>query len=267
MWYKKILMNQIGPFLNTKGEKMHIDSIEAYNLQERVQMYDADMDIMHPLRWKMINVALEVLPFQKARSVRALDLGVGTGIFTKRLLENYPNSKVVAIDGAQEMLQLAKLRLGNFSQRVEWLLSDFFEIPATALKPDSFDVVISSYALHHLNVQQKLAVLNSVVPALKPNGWILNADIFVAECTDVEQRIQQIRVKNVTHRAPAKNKRFSTYDKTRATLDDLEATEHDQPQTLNTDIRILREVGIENAEIFWKEYREAVIGGSKRWST
>ncbi len=242
---------------------MSSDSVKAYGLPERVRTYDADMDIMHPLRWKMTEIALEVLPFHQTRSLRALDLGVGTGVFSKRFLEKYPNSKVVAIDGADAMLELAKSRLGELAQRVEWVVSDFRAMPATVIRPDTFDVVISSYALHHLNAQEKLVVLKSVVRAIKPGGWFLNADLVVAEAPDVERRIQEIRVESVIDRAPPQDRRFRSTDATRQFLDDLEATEQDQPQTLDNDMRILRESGIASAEVFWKEYREVVIGGPK----
>jgi len=32
---------------------------------------------------------------------------------------------------------------------------------------------------------------------------------------------------------------------------------------LNTDMNILQEAGIRNAEVFWREYREVVFGGTK----
>lgn len=246
---------------------MGSSSVESYDLPERVRTYDADMEIMHPLRWKMIEIALEILPFHKTRSLRALDLGVGTGVFSKRFLEEYPNARVVAIDGAASMLELAKSRLGDLVQRVEWILSDFQAMPTTVTRPGTFDVVISSYALHHLNAQEKLAVMKTVVQAIKPAGWFLNADVVVAEAPDVERRIQAIRVEAVTDRAPPRDKRFRSTDATRQFLDDLEATEQDQPQTLEKDLRILRESGITNPEVFWKEYREAVIGGLKSDAT
>jgi tRNA (cmo5U34)-methyltransferase len=242
---------------------MHSESIKAYNLRERVRKYDADMEIMHPLRWKMIEVALKILPFHKTQSLKALDLGVGTGAFSKRFLEKYPNAEVIAIDGASSMFELAKSRLGELAQRVEWILADFRKIPTAILKPDTYDAVISSYALHHLNAQEKLAVMKSVVSAIKPGGWFLNADIVMAEAPDMEQRIQEIRVGDVTDRAPSQDKRFYCAETTRKFLDNLESTEQDQPQTLDRDIFILRESGILNAEVIWKEYRETVIGGTK----
>jgi ubiquinone/menaquinone biosynthesis C-methylase UbiE len=221
------------------------------------------MDIMHPLRGKMIEVALGLLPFHQTQLLRALDLGVGTGVFSKQLLERYPNSTVVAIDGASSMLELAKSRLLGLSERVEWALYDFRAMPTGLIRPETFDVVISSYALHHLSAQEKLAVLIPVVRAIKPGGWFLNADLVVAEAPDIEQRIQEIRIKAITERAPVHDERFCSAEATKQFLDELEATEQDQPQTLNQDMRILRETGITNAEVFWKEYREAVIGGSK----
>jgi tRNA (cmo5U34)-methyltransferase len=242
---------------------MYSDSVEAYDLPDRVRTYDLDMDIMHPLRWKMIDIALEVVPFQQKQSLKALDLGVGTGVFAKRFLEKYPNSRIVAVDGAASMLKLAKSRLGDLAQCVEWIRTEFQTMPAAVLSPNTFEVVISSYALHHLNAQEKRAILKSVVRAIRPGGWFLNADIVAAEAPDVEERIQEIRIKAVTDRAPAQDKRFRSTDATRQFLDHLEATERDQPQTLEQDIRILREAGMTNAEVFWKEYREAVIGGKK----
>jgi hypothetical protein len=89
----------------------------------------------------------------------------------------------------------------------------------------------------------------------------------VAEAPDVEKLIKEVRVNAITDRAKSKDTRFYSTDATRQFLDDLEATEQDQPQTLNKDMRILKESGIVNAEVFWKEYREVVTGGSKTIAT
>jgi ubiquinone/menaquinone biosynthesis C-methylase UbiE len=221
------------------------------------------MDIMHPLRHKMIEIALYVLPFPREQALKVLDLGVGTGAFTLRFLERYSNSTVLAIDGSSSMLELAKARLGEYAHRVECQVSEFRAIPATILEPDAFDVVISSYALHHLSASEKHSLLRAVVPAIRPGGWILNADIVVADSPEIEQRIQELRVEAVTQRAPVDDERFCNPAATKRYLEEMEELEQDQPQTLADDIRVLRESGIENIDVFWKELREAVIGGSK----
>lgn len=239
------------------------DSVDAYDIAERVRRYDADMDVMHPLRWRMIDVALEVLPFPRDRALAVLDLGVGTGAFTQRVLDAFPESAVVAVDGAEEMLKLAAARIGDKEEQVRWVGANFLSLPAEITAPDSYDLVISSYALHHLDAAQKQAVLRSAVTALKLGGWLLNADIVVADSVDVEARIQELRVAGITGRAAKGDARFESTAATRATLDDLEAAEQDQPQTLETDLAAMRAAGIGNAEVFWKELREVVAGGWK----
>jgi hypothetical protein len=67
--------------------------IDGYDLPQRVADYDAEMELMHPNRAKMVEVALEVLPFGVEGPLRALDLGIGTGYFTSRLLEAYPRPR------------------------------------------------------------------------------------------------------------------------------------------------------------------------------
>ena len=90
-------------------------SIAAYDVSERVKRYDADMELMHPNRSKMVQVALEVLPFPKTAALRAIDLGIGTGYFTERFLNDFPKSRVLGIDGAQAMIELAKARLTSIA--------------------------------------------------------------------------------------------------------------------------------------------------------
>ena len=93
-------------------------SIAAYDVSQCVKTYDADMELMHPNRSKMVQVAIEVLPFPKTAALRAIDLGIGTGYFTKQFLSHFPNSQVLGIDGAQAMVELAKARLRSLASRV-----------------------------------------------------------------------------------------------------------------------------------------------------
>src|SRR3970040_1860228 len=87
-------------------------SIDAYDLPERVDRYDAERAVMPPNRAKMVEVALEVLPFGAEEPLSALDIGVGTGYFTARFLAAFPRAGVHALDGAEALIELARERLG-----------------------------------------------------------------------------------------------------------------------------------------------------------
>ena len=100
-------------------------SIAAYDVSQRVKTYDPDMELMHPNRSKMVQIAIEVLPFPRTAALRAIDLGIGTGYFTERFLNHFPNSRVLGMDGAQAMIELAKARLTSLASRVEFVIGDF----------------------------------------------------------------------------------------------------------------------------------------------
>lgn len=238
-------------------------SIDAYDLPQRVASYDADMEVMHPNRSKMVQVALEIFPFPRESALRALDLGIGTGYFTEQFLHHYPNSHVVAVDGARTMVDLAKARLGALANKVDFRIGDFRHLKQLVVKAKAFDVVYSSYALHHLNRNDKQAVVDQSLEILRPGGWFLNADLIVAESPQIERRLQELRVKGIVERAGGRDVRFQDALSTRRFLDELEERDGDQPQTLLEDLQILKRAGMRGASVFWLEYREAVCGGQK----
>lgn len=238
-------------------------SIEAFNLPERVVAYDADMRLMHPNRAKMVEIALEVLPFELDSELRALDLGCGTGFFAERFLEAYPRSQVIAMDGAEAMVEMAKTRLRAAGERVECRMGDLREVSKLLAGAEGVDVAYSSYALHHLERDEKVALVSDVVSLLKPGGWFVNADVIAAGSPDLEIRFQELRVMGIVERAAGKDPRFADYTTGRRYLDEMEAHEGDQPLTLGEDLQVLTEGGLRDAAVFWLEYREAVTGGLK----
>jgi tRNA (cmo5U34)-methyltransferase len=238
-------------------------SIAAYDVSQRVKTYDADMDLMHPNRSKMVQIAIEVLPFPKTATLRAIDLGIGTGYFTERFLNHFPNSRVLGIDGAQAMVELAKARLTSLASRVQFVIGDFRKLQELAPDAGTADVVFSAYALHHLSRPDKETVLRQVVELLVPFGWFVNADLIVADSPELEIRLQQIRVAGIVERAHGSDTRFADSASTGRFLADLEKNERDQPLTLAEDLSLLRNSGLKNVSALWLEYRELVSGGQK----
>lgn len=238
-------------------------SIAAYDVSQRVKTYDTDMELMHPNRSKMIQIALEVLPFPKTAVLRAIDLGIGTGYFTERFLNNFPNSHVLGIDGAQAMIELAKARLTSLASRVQFVLGDFRKLPELAVSAGTVDVVFSAYALHHLSRPDKETVLRQVLKLLVPGGWFMNADLILANSPELESRLQELRVTGIVERANGLDNRFIDLASTRRFLADLEKNERDQPLTLAEDLELLRSSGLKNVSAFWLEYRELVSAGQK----
>jgi tRNA (cmo5U34)-methyltransferase len=236
-------------------------AVAAYELPKRLASYDADMQLMHPNRDRMVALALDLLPQSRDAKIRALDLGTGTGYVASKFLDRFPSATLVGIDGSDGMLRLAETRLAAFAGRFELARGDFRDIRAAVNGSARFDVVLSAFALHHVNRADKTAVVKQCLSVLRAGGWFLNADLVRSKSDVLEERIQTLRVAGIVARNAGKDARFKDADATRAYLDNLEREDGDQPLSIEEDLAVLKDAGLGNSGVFWLETREAVTGG------
>ncbi|OGT37134.1 MAG: hypothetical protein A3F12_05400 [Gammaproteobacteria bacterium RIFCSPHIGHO2_12_FULL_38_14] len=73
--------------------------------------------------------------------IRVIDLGCGTGLVTEKLAQLFPNQEIHAIDIADQLLQLAKKRLGHTTIKIDE--ADYHSLSYK----NYFDLVFSNMAL------------------------------------------------------------------------------------------------------------------------
>ncbi len=113
------------------------------------------------LRWKRrIELFKEFLGNNKKN---VLEIGCGTGLFTEEIVKT--DNYVTAVDISNELLEIAK-------KRVKALNVNFLQENACDTKfPDnSYDFIIGSSILHHLNINSALKEFSRL---LKPGGWLM----------------------------------------------------------------------------------------------
>lgn len=104
------------------------------------------LELIHsevPRYEELQEAAVDSIPFAPGR---VLELGIGTGETTRRLLKRYPEARVTALDSSPEMvfgareLEIAEIRLARMEDPL----------------PDGpWDLVISVLAVHHLDDEGK----------------------------------------------------------------------------------------------------------------
>jgi tRNA (cmo5U34)-methyltransferase len=239
------------------------ESIRAYDLPSRVVNYDADMDLMHPNRHRMAEIIESVLSVAGAPPRFVIDIGTGTGFLAHRLLHAFPDLRVIAIDGAEQMVELARARLGPLALRADFRIGDFRDLERLCGNDGPADAVVSAYALHHLSSDEKLRVLRTAYSLLRPGGWFLNADLTLSEDDELDAITQRLRVRGIVERAHDRDPRFADAGATRRFLDELERGERDQPVRPAEDLRILQQAGFSHVTTFWRETRESVFAGMR----
>jgi SAM-dependent methyltransferase len=122
-----------------------------------------------PHRDEAIGVLLELLP---QRVERVLDLGTGDGATLAVVLDACPGASGVGVDFGDEMLRRAHERFAG-DARVEVQRHDL-EQPLPEL--GRFDLVISSFAIHHLAPARQRDLYGEVFDRLAPGGRFVNVE-------------------------------------------------------------------------------------------
>jgi SAM-dependent methyltransferase len=116
----------------------------------------------------------EVLP---PSPVTALDLGCGDGRLAALLLEARPAiERIVAVDVSPPMLAAARQRFAD-DPRVdvrEW------DLRHTITPLGEFDVVVSGFAIHHVDDARKQALFAEVARQLRPGGVFANLEVVAS---------------------------------------------------------------------------------------
>ncbi len=95
---------------------------------------------------------------------RVIDLGCGTGIVTAKLAQYLPNSKLIALDLAEQLLAVATKRLTPFDIQIKQANFDLL------IEHPFYDLVFSNMALHWSNNFNN--ILQTIKKILKPQGQI-----------------------------------------------------------------------------------------------
>ncbi len=187
-------------------------------------------------------------PLKRSKAIQIVDLGCGTGTVAKRLQDAYPKAKITCVDLAENMLEMARGKLGSAAR---YQLADFrsyqFETP--------YDLVVSSLALHHLETdEEKKLFYGKIFSSLRPGGVFYNADVILGT-TDHLQKGYMEKWKSFMRRnvpAPEVEEKWIPMH-----------YQEDRPAVLMEQLSWLKELGFGEVDVIWKYYNFAVYGGSK----
>jgi tRNA (cmo5U34)-methyltransferase len=184
-----------------------------------------------PHRAEAESTLLELLPENPRR---VLDLGSGAGRLIELLKPLRPNAQFVALDFSPTMLDELH-RLFGHDPSVKIVAHDFDQ-PLPDL--GRFDLVVSSFAIHHVHHGRKRALYAEIFRALEPGSLFVNLDHV-----DSPSR--------ALHAAFLKAIGWEDEDPSNKLLD------------LDTQLRWLREIGFTDVDCHWKWRELALFAGAK----
>jgi tRNA (cmo5U34)-methyltransferase len=189
----------------------------------------------------LFSSALRALPFPENASVRVLDLGAGTGLFSSLVLEKFPQARFTLVDLAEGMLAVARERFQAAAAQFTYSVADIRSIQFDA----EFDLVISSLAIHHLEHTEKQALFRRIHTALRSPGLFLNIDQIQAPTLEMHEHYWTVWLEHVRAQGASEEQIQRSIDR-RQTYD-RDASLHDQ-------LAWLQEAGFVAVDILYKHH-------------
>lgn len=102
-----------------------------------------------------------------------LDVGCGTGSLSILIKQKYPAADVTGLDGDSQILEIARSKANKDGLEIRFEQGMSFDLPY----PDSsFDVVLTSFMLHHLDRDEKQKTAREAYRVLPPGGKLFGVD-------------------------------------------------------------------------------------------
>jgi tRNA (cmo5U34)-methyltransferase len=220
------------------------------HFEQEAEEFDKTILKLIPFYNEMIHSMINAIPFDDSQPIRVLDLGCGTGNISKAVKERFPNAMISCIDIAENMIQMAKIKLDKY-ENIEFYTGNFFEFNFK----ENYDVVVSSLALHHIEKDEdKKQFYSRIFDVLKYHGVLLNADVVLGSTKVLSQIYREKWIEFMLKNVPANEVEEKWLPK---------QLEEDFPASLTDHMKWLVETGFKDVDVVWKYYGLAVYCGTR----
>jgi len=196
--------------------------------------------------------------FKEKSNIHTLDLGCGDGVLTEALISKNGTIIATLVDGSLTMLQKARERLTSYSG-MHFIHASFQELLTGTIPLDHFDLCVSSFAIHHLEMREKTNLFRYICGHLNAGGHFVNIDVVLSPSQGLEEWYFSIWREWMQYMQEQLNvKDELPEDIIKRYKDPLSMN---KPDTLEDQLEALRETGFRDVDCYYKNGIFSVFGG------
>ncbi len=221
----------------------------AHNWQDPAvaEAWDARHLSGNPARAEHLSLLLAIL--EQVESGWILDLGTGSGLVARMLLDQKPQARVFGLDSSTAMLGIAKDRLEQYGDRVRLADGDLTALDRVDA-PAGCSAAIAVQSLHHLEEAPYRAAVRWTFDHLAPGGWFFIIDRLAVPSETLYSAFHELRERQGQSPNPPD---WSGY------LGWLEVN-GDRPLPVQSILQVLERAGFQSAALDVRGDRGMLIG-------
>lgn len=173
-----------------------------------------------------------------SRPFSFVDVGCGDGSMIIAVLAGKAIKKYIGIDAASEVLKLAEKNLEVLQGDKEFICGNMVDAIDQLNTP--VDIIYSSYAVHHLSLQEKVEFINKCQKHLNDGGYLIMIDSVLKENQTREQWLDVLEDRIKSTQKPSLEELKSRMEHPRA---------DDFPEAISTFMKIALEQKWEKFEV------------------
>ncbi len=166
-----------------------------------------------------------------------------------RVLKTNNGVSATLLDGGENMIQKAKERLKGY-QNTAFIQATFQDLLGGKVKLETFDFIVSSMAIHHLEMDEKAHLFRHIASLLKQGGHFVDVDVVLPPSEELEGWYFAIWKDWLSHM-------MSQYDIQDEVPEDLirrykDPSSMNKPDTLGNQLRALESAGFVDVDCYFK---------------
>jgi tRNA (cmo5U34)-methyltransferase len=220
---------------------------------------NADIFILERQRMLAILQSLYVHFVLDGSPKAVLDLGCGDGIITSVIAEVDRTIFATLIDGSEDMLAKAKDRLIGL-ETARYIQASFQDLIRKDILEGDFDIIVSSLAIHHLTMDEKVSLFRHVYAHLKTGGCFTNIDVVLAPSEALEQWYLSLWKDWIDERKRTIGIEGDQFEKV---IEGYKDNRDNKPDTLSDQLDALRSIGFRDVDCYYKYGIFTMFGGRK----
>ena len=235
----------------------------VYDRKNMVEWYEKRAQIISMRRDELDSAIISMFPCDREESMRVLELGSGMGQLTEKILRTFPHAIVTCVEGASEMLGIAKERLQKYGNRVTFLQLDF-EGPSWHHSLHKYQVVVSARAIHHLSDNGKRDLFKQVFSLLETAGYFIDGDLIKSRFEGFNHKyIDEVWAGHIKEKTKEILGIDRSMEEVRKRMYAASEREGDKPSTVEDQLKWMLDAGFKEVDCVWKYYHIAVLVGLK----
>ncbi len=195
----------------------------------------------------------------KTGKLKVLDLGCGDGRLMEEILSIDSQINATLVDGSLEMLKRAKIRLRHYDvDNITFIKQTFQDIIAFNNLMGDFDLVISSLAIHHLDMDENDSLFNYIYNHMNAGGFFLNIDVILPPSESLEQWYLLLWREWIIE-----NEINDMSNDFKDLPNQYKNNPDNMPDTLENQLNSLKSAGFKNVDCYYKFGIFSIFGGEK----